>query len=694
MPKLTVNGTEVEFEPGMTVLQACELAGTEVPRFCYHERLKIAGNCRMCLVQIEGGPPKPAASCAMPAAEGMVVHTNSPMVKKAREGVMEFLLINHPLDCPICDQGGECDLQDQAMTYGCGSSRFEENKRAVKDKYMGPLVKTHMTRCIHCTRCVRFLEDVAGVDELGAVHRGEQMQISTYVERSLTSELSGNIIDLCPVGALTSKPYAFKARPWELRKTETVDVLDAVGSNIRVDSRGNEVMRVLPRLNEEVNEEWISDKTRFSCDGLKVQRLDRPYIKEGKKLREASWEEALTLVADKMKKTAPNLIAGIVGDLADVESMYAMKQLFDSLGVRSLDCRQDGSYSGGERSNYRFNTGIAGIEKADVCILVGTNPRYEAPIINARIRKAVVENGLKVYVVGTDTDFTYPVEHIAENASILEELAKGKHAFSKTLGAAKNPMLVVGNGVFTRTDGAAIAANISELGTDKRFVRDDWNGINILQTAASRVGGLDIGLAPEVDGLDTNQITQAAKDGELKFVYLYGADEVDVSAFKKSFVVYQGHHGDRAAHVADVILPGAAYTEKSGTYVNTEGRVQRGSMAVNPPGQAQEDWSIFQKLAQRVGAPLSYATLAQLRKNLEKEYPHLSVLDELVAEPWQPFGKKESLSKEPLKSSYDNFYLSNPISRASKTMAQCVKDIVEVNKTLEKTSKPKKTKVA
>ncbi|MCE3233416.1 MAG: nqo3, partial [Rickettsiaceae bacterium] len=492
MPKLTVNGKEIEFEKGMTVLQACEIAGEEIPRFCYHERLKIAGNCRMCLVQIEGGPPKPAASCAMPAGEGMKVHTNTPMVKKAREGVMEFLLMNHPLDCPICDQGGECDLQDQAMAYGVGKSRYHEEKRAVKDKYMGPLVETHMTRCIHCTRCVRFLEDVSGITELGAVNRGEHMEITTYVEKSLTSELSGNIIDLCPVGALTSKPYAFKARPWELRKVETIDVMDAVGSNIRVDARGREVMRILPRLNEDVNEEWISDKTRFCYDGLKLQRLDKPYVRINGKLTPVSWHEAYKEVAAKLKDAEPSSIAAIAGDQADCESMFALKNLMEKLGSRNIDCRQDGAKTGTDtRASYLFNTSIAGIEKADLCLIVGTNPRWDAPIINARIRKASLNNSLKISYIGEESnDFTYPIQHLGTDVKALEAVLNGKSDFSTRLKDANNPMIIIGSSVLARQDGEHILYVAQQIADKYGFIKEDWNGFNVLQNVASRVGGL------------------------------------------------------------------------------------------------------------------------------------------------------------------------------------------------------------
>jgi NADH-quinone oxidoreductase subunit G len=670
MPKLTVNGNEIEFDKGMTVLQACEIAGEEIPRFCYHERLKIAGNCRMCLVQVEGGPPKPAASCAMPAAEGMKVHTNTPMVKKAREGVMEFLLMNHPLDCPICDQGGECDLQDQAMAYGAGKSRYNEEKRAVKDKYMGPLVETHMTRCIQCTRCVRFLDDVAGISELGAVGRGEHMEITTYVEKSLTSELSGNIIDLCPVGALTSKPYAFKSRPWELRKTETIDVLDAVGSNIRVDARGLEVLRILPRLNEDINEEWISDKTRFAYDGLKLQRLDRPYVRKDGRLEQVSWSEAYKVIATKFKDINPDSIAAIAGDMVACETMFIMKNLLEKLGVRNIDCRQDGmKIDNSARVSYLFNTTIAGIEQADVCLLVGTNPRYEAPIINARIRKASLKK-LKVASIGEDCDFTYKVESLGNDVEILEQILSGKHPYSKKLESASNPMIIIGSGALAREDGEHILYLANEICNKYVLVKEGWNGYNVLHRAASRVGGLDVGFVPAKGGCDTEAILKRTESGEIKLVYLLGADEINMSRLGKAFVIYQGHHGDAGAHRADVVLPGVAYTEKDVTFVNTEGRVQHTTAAVSPKGDAKLDWIIVSELANALRKNLEFNSIESVREAMGKAVPHLA-FDGITPAKWENFGKKGSLSSQPLVNPVKNFYMTDPISRASKIMAEC-----------------------
>lgn len=675
MPKLKVNGIEVEFEQGMTVLQACEIAGAEVPRFCYHERLKIAGNCRMCLVQVEGGPPKPAASCAMPASDGMIVHTDTPMVKKAREGVMEFLLINHPLDCPICDQAGECDLQDETMAYGKGNNRYDEHKRAVKDKYMGPLVKTQMTRCIHCTRCVRFLDDVAGVHELGAVGRGEHMEISTYVEKSLTSELSGNIIDLCPVGALTSKPYAFKARPWELRKTETIDVLDAVGSNIRVDSRGREVMRILPRLNEDVNEEWISDKTRFACDGLKVQRLDRPYVRKNGKLEAVSWSEALALVGEKLKKTGAEKSAAIMGDLADCESMLALKELMISLDCHNIDCRQDGVKIGdGDRGSYLFNTKISGIENADAILIIGSNPRLEAPLINARIRKAWAK-GAKIAYIGEELELNYKAQHLGRTANILEEILAGKNSFSKTLEGAKNPAVIIGYDALVRPDSEAILCEAQNIAEKYKMLREDWNGFNVLHRAASRVGGLDLEILPSRKGKSTSEIIQACAKADIEVLYLLGADEIDMEAIGSVFVIYQGHHGDKGAHRADVILPGSAYTEKDATYVNTEGRVQNSYLAVYPPGEAKEDWKIISLVAKASGKELPYNSTGDLRIKMIEIAPHFAKVDECVDAEIHIVGSAGKIDGTPISSTLKNFYMTDPISRASKTMAQCVDEV-------------------
>jgi NADH-quinone oxidoreductase subunit G len=671
MPKLTIDGQQIEVPAGLTVLQACELAGAEIPRFCYHERLSVAGNCRMCLVEMEKSP-KPIASCAMPVAEGMVIKTNTPLVHKARNGVMEFLLINHPLDCPICDQGGECDLQDQAMAFGYDRSRYREPKRGVTDKDFGPLIKTAMTRCIQCTRCIRFSTEIAGVEMMGAAGRGEHMEVITYVGEAINSELSGNLIDLCPVGALLSKPYAFSARPWELTKTESIDVLDAVGSAIRIDSRGREVMRVLPRLNEAVNEEWISDKTRFACDGLKRQRLDQPYVRQGAKLVPASWDEAFDAIAKRLDSVPGQRIAAIAGDLADLESMYALKGLMGALGSANIDCRQDGAaIDPSTRSGYLFNTGIAGIEQADLCLLIGTNPRWDAPLINARLRKRYLMGGFKLASIGPETDLTYPVETLGEGPDTLAAIAEGRHPFAEKLKAAKKPMLILGQGALRRTDGAAVLALARKLAESFNLVREDWNGFNMLHTAAARVGGLDIGFVPGAGGRDVKGIIEGAENEVIDVVYLLGADEIDTNRLGKAFVIYQGHHGDAGAHRADVILPGAAYPEKNGTYVNTEGRVQQARLATFAPGDAREDWTILRALSERLGRKLPFDNLDQLRQQLFKQHPGLAALDEKPAAAWGNFGKAGSVASTPFQRPIDNFYMTDPISRASATMAAC-----------------------
>jgi NADH-quinone oxidoreductase subunit G len=673
MTKLTIDGIEVEVPAGTTVIQACDQIGVEIPRFCYHERLSIAGNCRMCLVEMEKSP-KPVASCAMPVADGMVIKTDTPMVLKARKGVMEFLLINHPLDCPICDQGGECDLQDQALSYGFDRTRYHENKRAVTDKDFGPLIETHMTRCIHCTRCIRFATEVAGVEELGAIGRGEHMEITTYLEGAVSSEMSGNVIDLCPVGALTSKPYAFVARPWELKKTESIDVLDAVGSNIRVDTRGTEVMRILPRLNEALNEEWISDKTRFAYDGLKRQRLDRPYIRENGKLREASWPEAFDAIASALRATSGDKIAAIAGDLADCESMLALKDLLAALGSQNLDCRQDGTkLSPGHRSRYLFNTTIAGIEQADVCLLIGCNPRFEAPIVNSRLRKRYLMGGFRVASIGEPVDLTFPVENLGAGLQTLAEVIVGKHPFTETLKSAKAPMVILGQGALTRADGAQILAAVAHFAQTAGPIKTGWRGFNVLHTAASRVGGLDLGFAPGKSGRDVAGILEGAKSGTIDVVYLLGADEIDTASLGDAFVIYQGHHGDAGAHRADVILPGAAYTEKAATYVNTEGRVQRTEQATTPPGEAREDWTILRALSQVLGHTLPYDNLAQIRARLGVVNPVFRTLDRILPAEWIPISPAAPPSgdAQAFRSPVENFYMTDPISRASVTMAKC-----------------------
>lgn len=676
MPKITIDGREMEVEPGITVLQACEEAGIEIPRFCYHERLSIAGNCRMCLVEIAPGPPKPAASCATAVSDGMEVNTNSEMAVKARRGVMEMLLINHPLDCPICDQGGECDLQDQALFYGFDRSRFAENKRAVPEKEFGPLIKTEMTRCIHCTRCVRFATEIAGVEELGATGRGEWMEIGNYVGAAITSEMSGNMIDLCPVGALTSKPFAFTARPWELRPTESVDVLDAVGSAIRVDARGFQVMRILPRVNEDVNEEWISDKTRFAYDGLSRQRLDRPYVRRGGKLEEADWNEAFAAIAERMRDLDGGAVAAIAGDLADCESMSALKDLMATLGSPNIDCRQDGAkIDGAARAAYLFNTTITGIDEADACLIVGANPRKEAAIINTRLRGRWLRGGFPVGVIGENVDLTYRTRHLGAGPTTLAEVAEGKHEFCKVLEDAERPMVILGTGAVARPDGAAVLAAARAVAERFGCVGEDWNGFNLLQRVASRVGGLDLGLVPGEGGLDVAGVLAGAKAGEVGLVWLLGADEVDMDALGEAFVVYQGHHGDAGAHRADIILPGAAYTEKNATYVNTEGRVQRTFAAHFPLGQAKADWAIIRAFSDVLGKPLPYDSLDAVRARMIEANPAFADVDAVAPAPWEGFGTPGPMDDDPFVSPVENFYMTDPISRASITMARCTEQL-------------------
>jgi NADH-quinone oxidoreductase subunit G len=678
MTKLIVDGKEIDVPAEYTLLQACEAAGAEIPRFCYHERLSIAGNCRMCLVEIKGGP-KPVASCAWgvrdcrpgPKGEPPEISTRSPMVKKAREGVMEFLLINHPLDCPICDQGGECDLQDQAMGYGVDTSRFAENKRAVEDKYLGALVKTSMNRCIQCTRCVRFAAEVCGVPEMGATGRGEDMEITTYLETALTSELQGNLVDICPVGALTSKPYAFAARPWELGKTQSIDVMDGVGSAIRVDTRGREVMRILPRVNEAVNEEWISDKTRHVVDGLRTQRLDRPYIRKNGQLEPASWSAAFEVIAGRTARIDGKRIGAIAGDLAAVEDMFALKELLAKCGSGNLSVQGGDAFDAkAGRASYLFNPGIAGIEQADALLIIGSNPRKEAAVLNARIRKRWRTGQLKIGLVGSKADLTYAYDYLGAGTDTLGELAAGKHAFADVLKNAKNPIVLVGAGVAARHDGAAVLALSAKLAMAVGAVKADWNGFAVLQDTASRVGALDIGFTAGAGGLTAAQMTTF---GTLDVLFLLGADEVKVP--DGTFVVYIGTHGDRGAHRADVILPGAVYTEKSGIYVNTEGRVQMTTRASFPPGEAREDWAIIRALSEVMGKRLPYDSLAALRQVMFKAVPHLMQIDRI--EPGNADDIKKlagmggTVEKAPFKSSVEDFYLTNPIARASAVMAEC-----------------------
>src|SRR3954463_15833067 len=660
MPKVTVDGVELEVPQGATVLQACELAGKEIPRFCYHERLSIAGNCRMCLVEVAPGPPKPQASCALPTADGQTILTDTAMVKKAREGVMEFLLINHPLDCPICDQGGECDLQDQAIAYGRSFSRFEENKRAIDDKYMGPVIKTSMTRCIQCTRCIRFSSEVAGVDEIGMLYRGEDSQITSYLERAVGGELSGNLADVCPVGALLQKPQIFESRPWELRRVNGIDVMDAVGSNIRLDVRQRQVMRILPRINEDVNEEWISDKTRHHVDALVRNRLDRPWVREKGKLREASWSEALGIFADNLKK-AKAKVAAIAGDLLDAETMYAARKLLEGQGSTLLEGRQTGmTYDTSSLGAVAFNSTIAGIENADVVLLVGTNIRWEAPLIATRVRK-VARKGGKVFAIGPEIDLGMKVEWLGDDLKLLGKLPKAvKDAFA----AADRPAMIVGGGALAAGGQGATLALVETLG----LIKDGWNGYNVLHFSASRMAGLILGYAQK-GGIADLEATSP------ELVLLLGADEMPATRFEGAFKVYVGHHGDAGARQAHLVLPGAAYAEKHGTYVNTEGRVQRGEKAAFAPGEAREDWAILRAVSELAGRKLPFDSFAQLRAAMVADYPQLG-RDGLIDVPWAP-PKLAAQAEGPIRYPIADFFLTNAICRNSPTMQRCSEELVQ-----------------
>jgi len=670
MPKITINGKEIEFEKGMTVLQACEIADVEIPRFCYHEKLSIAGNCRMCLVELEKSP-KPIASCAMPAVEGMNIKTNTSFVEKARKGVMEFLLANHPLDCPVCDQGGECDLQDQSLYYGVDKSRFVENKRDVKEKYMGPLIKTQMTRCIHCTRCVRFATEVAGVPEIGAIGRGENMEITTYLEKSMESELSANVIDLCPVGALTSKPYAFEARPWELKKTESIDVMDAVGSNIRVDTYNWEVKRILPRLNNEINEEWISDKTRYSCDGLLKQRLDVPYIKKENKLQKSNWDEAIDLIVNKIKSINPEEIAGHIGDTVNMENAQGFKKLFRVLKSNNLEFREKKFYvNPTEKINYIFNSSIKSIEESDLILLIGANPRHEATILNARIRKIFSQKNVPIFSIGNPGDLTYDYEIIGDKTDDIKKIISEEHNFSQKLLSAKKPIIIIGESALELKSGKYIFEELKKFLIKNNLINKDWNALNILIQNASTVGLLDLKILSSEK--ESNFIFfDKLENKKFKFLYFLGSDNLD---FKKDneFIVYQGSHGDRGAEIADVVLPSATYTEQNGLYENLEGRVQECKKASYPIGEALEDWKIFNRIIKKMGTQDDLTNFDQLREEVLNMIPNFSKINELP----KPSEIKDSniktnfFSEEVLVKELD-YYFTNSISRASKTMSQC-----------------------
>ena len=672
MPKITINGKEIEFEKGMTVLQACELAEVEIPRFCYHEKLSIAGNCRMCLVEMEKSA-KPIASCAMPAAEGMNIKTNTTFVEKARKGVMEFLLANHPLDCPVCDQGGECDLQDQSMYYGVDKSRFVENKRLVKEKYMGPLIKTQMTRCIHCTRCVRFATEVAGVPEIGAIGRGENMEITTYLEKAMESELSANVIDLCPVGALTSKPYAFEARPWELKKTESIDVMDAVGSNIRVDTYNWEVKRILPRLNNDINEEWISDKTRYSCDGLLKQRLDVPYIKKDNKLQKSTWDEAISLLASKFKSIDPNKIGGHIGDMVNLENALSFKKFFKSLKINNLEFRERKFYiNSSEKINYIFNSSIRGIEDSDLIFLIGTNPRFEASMLNARIRKVFVKRKIPIFSLGDPGELTYEYTKIGNNTEDLKRILNGESEFSKKLSLSKKPLIIIGESALELKSAKFIFEEIKDFLKKKDFINKEWNAFNFLPQNASTVGLIDLEILPK-DQEENYAFFENLKNNKFELLYLLGSDNLEIKK-NNEFIVYQGSHGDRGAEIADLVLPSAAFTEQNGLYENLEGRVQECKKASYPIGDALEDWKIFNLILKKLNKEDSLSNFDSLRQEVLKSIKNFTKLNELPNFHESKFKKTSSdfINEEINIKQLDYFY-TNSISRASKTMSECRK---------------------
>ncbi len=666
MLKLKVNNIEIEVEEGLTVLQACEKAGVEIPRFCYHEKLSIAGNCRMCLVEMEKSP-KPIASCAMPVAEGMNIKTNTKFVEKARKGVMEFLLANHPLDCPVCDQGGECDLQDQSMFYGIDKSRYKENKRSVPEKNMGPLIKTQMTRCIHCTRCVRFATEVAGVPELGAIGRGEDMQITTYLEQSMQSELSANVVDLCPVGALTSKPYVFEARPWELKKTETIDVMDAIGSNIRVDTYGWEVKRVLPRINEDINEEWISDKTRYACDGLLNQRLDTPYIKYNKKFEKASWSEVYEIIKSKLQNTDKEKICGITGDLTNMETLYIFKEFFNkTLGSNNIESRSDHTYlNADKRENYLFNSSINGIENSDFIFLIGSNPRYEATILNARIRKAYLQNRIQIVSLNDVGDLTYPYRSLNGEIQKIKDITDGNHDISSQITNAKRPMIIFGQSVFKSHNARFIFETLKSYLIKKGKISNEWNSLNIISDNASTVGSFDLGIYKTNDG--SNEVLKNLENHKYEIIYLLGQDNLKFEK-QNEFIIYQGSHGDKGAEIADIILPGAAYTEQNGYYTNLEGKLQKAYKASYPPGDAKEDWQIINELAEIMNHRKLFNDKEELDSSLTNQINLLIEKNNM-----KDFSQIDNtdFTKEILKVNHVDYYYSNVIARASKTMFEC-----------------------
>ena len=665
MFKLKINDIEVEVEEGLTVLQACELVGVEIPRFCYHEKLSIAGNCRMCLVEMEKSP-KPIASCAMPAAEGMNIKTNTEVVEKARKGVMEFLLANHPLDCPVCDQGGECDLQDQSMFYGVDKSRFKENKRSVPEKNMGPLIKTQMTRCIHCTRCVRFATEIAGVPEIGAIGRGEDMQITTYLEQSMQSELSANVIDLCPVGALTSKPYVFEARPWELKKTETIDVMDAIGSNIRVDTYDWEVKRVLPLINEDINEEWISDKTRYACDGLLNQRLDTPYIKYNKKFEKASWNEVYKIIKSKFENTSKEKICGFVGDLTNMETGFIFKEFFDrTLDIDTYESRPDGRFlNNSRRENYLFNSTINGIENSDLIFLIGTNPRYEATILNARIRKAYLDNKTKIISLSDLGDLTYPYQSLNGQTQTIKDIVEGNSNITKQIISAKKPLIIIGESLLNSNFSEFLFNHIKEFLIKNKKFTEEWNPFNFLSCDAATVGNYDL----DIVNKRNNQIDYL-KQHKFDIVYLLGQDNLDFDK-KNEFIIYQGSHGDKGAEIADIILPGAAYTEQDGYFTNLEGKIQKAHKATYPPGEAKEDWQIINEIAEIMNNRKLFNDKDELESSMFN-YLNLQKEKKVNLDKQNNFSGDVNFKNESLKITIKDYYFSNVIARSSKTMIEC-----------------------
>ncbi len=670
MPKITINGKEIEFEKGMTVLQACELADVEIPRFCYHEKLSIAGNCRMCLVEMEKSA-KPIASCAMPAAEGMSIKTNTAFVEKARKGVMEFLLANHPLDCPVCDQGGECDLQDQSMYYGVDKSRFVENKRQVKEKYMGPLIKTQMTRCIHCTRCVRFATEVAGVPEIGAIGRGENTEITTYLEKSMESELSANVIDLCPVGALTSKPYAFEARPWELKKTESIDVMDAVGSNIRVDTYNWEVKRILPRLNNNINEEWISDKTRYSCDGLLKQRLDVPYVKRNNKLQKSSWDEAIKILVEKIKTLNPDEIGGHIGDMVNLENALSFKKFFSVIKSSNLEFREKNFFiDPSEKSNYIFNSSIKGIEEADLILLIGTNPRHEATMLNARIRKKFVQKKIPIYSIGNPGDLTYDYTIIGNKTDDIKQILNNESDFAKKISSSIKPIVIIGESALELNSGKYLMESLKNFLKTRKFINKDWNAFNFLPQNASTVGLIDLNILPSEED-KRNSFFDKLNKNQFKLLYLLGSDNLNIKK-KNEFIVYQGSHGDRGAEIADLILPSAAFTEQNGLYENLEGRVQECRKASYPIGEALEDWKVLNLILKNLGKNENLSSFDTLRSEVLKMIPNFTKLNELPSfKEIETKNTSANFSSEEIYIKELDYFFTNAISRASKTMSEC-----------------------